>query len=151
MAWDRGILGPFFGPRRYVAERFGVSRERGPRGTVGSGAEADGSGDRRRIRPGGIDRRPWPAARGGARAGKPRWVSNRVRCQAILGFQGVLDVSMAFMMLSSLYMQATTLASFPAAVTSWVLGEILLVIGLGVVERRCVANLGRDRAVTGPR
>jgi hypothetical protein len=50
-------------------------------------------------------------------ANKPRGVSNRVRCQAILGFQGVLDLSMAFMMLSSLCMQATitTLAGFPAA------------------------------------
>jgi hypothetical protein len=37
--------------------------------------------------------------RGGARAGKPRWVSNRVRCQAILGFQGRLDLSMAFMLI----------------------------------------------------
>ncbi len=55
--------------------------------------------------------------RGGARADKPRWVSNRVCCQANVGFQGVLDLSMAFMMLSSLCMQATitTLAGFPAA------------------------------------
>ena len=55
--------------------------------------------------------------RGGARADKPRWVSNRVRCQAILGFQGKLDLSMAFMMLRSLRMQATitTFAGFPAA------------------------------------
>jgi len=44
-------------------------------------------------------------------------VSNRVRCQAILGFKGVLDLSMAFMMLRSLCMQATitTLTGFPAA------------------------------------
>ena len=56
------------------------------------------------------------AARGSARVDKPRWVSNRVRCQAISGFQGVLDLIMAFMMLSSLCMQATitTLAGFPA-------------------------------------
>ena len=32
--------------------------------------------------------------RGGARAAKPRWVSNRVRCQAILvRFQGVLNLN----------------------------------------------------------
>jgi hypothetical protein len=57
------------------------------------------------------------AARGGARAGKPRWVSNRVRCQAILGFQGKLDLSMAFMMLGSLRMEATitTFVGFLAA------------------------------------
>ena len=48
---------------------------------------------------------------------KPRRVSNGVRCQAILGFQGKLDLSMAFMMLRSLRMQATitTFAGFPAA------------------------------------
>ena len=58
--WNRGIFGPFLGPRRYVSGRFGVSGERGPRGRVGSGAEADGSGDRCGIRPVRIDRRPWP-------------------------------------------------------------------------------------------
>jgi len=45
--------------------------------------------------------------------------------------------------------RAGDLGAGEAAVTSGVLGEILLVIGLGVVERRCVADLGRDRAVTG--
>ena len=46
---------------------------------------------------------------------KPRSVSNRVRCQAILGFQGKLDLRIAFMMLRSLRMQATitTFAGFP--------------------------------------
>jgi hypothetical protein len=54
-AWNQGICGPFVGPRRYVSERFGVSGERGPRGRVGSGAEPDGDGDRRGIRPVGIE------------------------------------------------------------------------------------------------
>ena len=71
------------------------------------------------------DQAPWNRSKalatawGGARAGKPRWVSNRGCRQAILGFQGVLDLSMAFMMLSSLCMQATitTLAGFPAALS----------------------------------
>ena len=103
---DRGIFGPFLGPRRYVSGRFGVSGERGPRGRSAQGLSRMDAGI-------GGDQTSWnpskalAVARGGARAGKPRWVSNRVRCQAILGFQGVLDLSMAFMMLSSLCMQAT--------------------------------------------
>jgi hypothetical protein len=43
-ASDRGIIGPFLGPRRYVSGRFGVSGERGPRERVGSGAEPHESG-----------------------------------------------------------------------------------------------------------
>ena len=99
-AWDRGIVGPFLGPRRYV---FGVFWRLGRARAKGEKASWNRS-------------KALAAARGGARADKPRWVSNRVCCQAILGFQGVLDLSMAFMMLSSLCMQATitTLAGFPA-------------------------------------
>ena len=41
---DRGIIGPFLGPRRYVSERFGVSGERRPTGRVGSGAQPHGMG-----------------------------------------------------------------------------------------------------------
>ena len=88
---DLGIFEPFLGPRRYVWERFGISGERGRRGRVGSGPEPDGSGDRRGIRPAGNRSKALAAARGGTRAGKPRWVSNRVRCQAIFGFQGKFD------------------------------------------------------------
>jgi hypothetical protein len=43
-AWDRGIIGPFIGPRRYVSERFGVSGERRSTGRVGSGAEPEDRG-----------------------------------------------------------------------------------------------------------
>ncbi len=77
----------------------------GQRGLSAQGVEPDGRGI-------GAGRHPsvllvsWDQAigsrsneragdRGGARADKPRWVSNRLRCQAILGFQGVLDLSMA--------------------------------------------------------
>jgi hypothetical protein len=81
----------------------------GQRGLSAQGVEPDGRGSR----PGSGQ---FESIEGPGR-GKPKRVSNRVCCQAILGFQGVLDVSMAFMMLSSLCMQATitTLAGFPAA------------------------------------
>ena len=49
--------------------------------------------------------------------GQTEMGEQRVRCQEILGFQGNLDLSMAFMMLRSLRMQVTitTFAGFPAA------------------------------------
>ena len=86
-AWNRSIVGPLhprrakqatslclasIGPGRYVSGRFGVSGKRRPREAVGSEAEPDAIGD------------PWDRLealagdRGGARAGKSRWVSNRV-------------------------------------------------------------------------
>jgi len=34
---NRGIFGPFIGPRRYVSYGFGVVGGRRPRGMVGSG------------------------------------------------------------------------------------------------------------------
>jgi hypothetical protein len=56
------------------SERFGVSGERGARGRVGAGAEPDGDrgwvGDQVLLE--SIE--ALAAARGGARAGKPRWV-----------------------------------------------------------------------------
>ena len=68
--WDRDIIGSFIGPRHYVSERFAVSGEQGPGGSVGSVAERDGSEVQW-----GINRsEALAAARGGARAGKPRWV-----------------------------------------------------------------------------
>ena len=118
--------------RSRIGDLSGDSSVRGARirGVLASRASA---GQRRLsargVEPGGARpgiRRPFgnrsngrAGDRGGARADKPRWVSNRVCCEAILGFQGVLDLSMAFMMLSSLCMQATitTLAGFPAALS----------------------------------
>jgi hypothetical protein len=35
--WNRSIVGPFIGPRRYISECFGVSGGRRPRGMIGSG------------------------------------------------------------------------------------------------------------------
>ena len=115
-AWDGALSGPSSARgamfRGVLASRAsegqgGLSAQGLNR--MGSGSDGDQASSKRST--------ALAAVRGGARGGKPRWVSNRVRCQAILGFQGKLDLSIAFMMLRSLRMQATitTFAGFPAA------------------------------------
>jgi hypothetical protein len=72
-AWNRGIFGPFIGPRCYVSGCFGAFGKQGPRGVVGSGTEPDGRGYRFGIWLFGVDRIAapgigavlWGASRGG--------------------------------------------------------------------------------------
>jgi hypothetical protein len=83
-AWIRGVLASHASAGQRGLSAQGVNRMGGGRGRDQSSI----------ARPRGRS--------GGARADESRWVSNRVCCQANLGFQGLLDLSMAFMMLSSL-------------------------------------------------